>query len=152
MKKVVISIFLVLIVAVGYSQISVDSVEIITDPYLLFDASNISDDTTHWFKVQGKTPLKVMVDFTYLSNSTTTLNIFTAENRSDSLHYVTVDGYIAANLPVTLSKATYYDTSESDTINIFGVYQDYWIDDYVGVKIDPPVGGTTGTYSVLIKR
>lgn len=149
MKKVALFISLFICVTT-YSQVAKSSVEIYSTPFKTIITDSITTDSTYWFSVRGDIPANAVVDYTYLSGSTATVDIYKGYLRNDSIYYVTIDGLVSTDLPMTLDLTANLRTSEADTMNVWGVIMDYWLAEYLGVKIT--TNGETGPVNIIIAR
>lgn len=153
MKKFAYLLLLLFMAVPCFSQVAVDSVTIkrIVN-YNSYNVGNIADDTTYWFKIKGKDPVSVFVDFTYFDQDDATVDFYKGSIANDSIYYNSIDGLIAGvSFPLTLVRATYLKTHESDTMYVFGITQTEWPEDLLGVHLDP---GTVGSkqFNILINR
>lgn len=150
MKKVAIIFFGIILSLSIKAQLLTSTQTIHNTVYKEFDISKIADDTTYWFRVRGKTSINITFDFTDVSGDAAVLNIYKGSVIGDSIYYNSIDGLIETPLPLTLVKATYQKTAESDTMNTWGVMEDQWNADLVGVWVDP--NSMTGIFGVIIER
>jgi hypothetical protein len=150
MKKIAL-LLLLTISFVCYSQIPLTDITIYNTDFESFDISKIADDSTYWFRIRGKSPIEITIDFTDFSGDTATVDFFKGWIRNDSVYFNSIDGLISGvSLPLTLVKATYLRTSEGDSTNEFTFQENKWNADLVGFKLDP--NSQTGTFKPILQR
>jgi hypothetical protein len=151
MKRFAIILFSIMLFTGSFAQVHKDDITIYTNDYKEFDISKIADDSVYWFRVKGKIPISVSVDFSDFSTDSTVLDFYRASIKGDSVYYGSVNGFTPIIFPVTLVKDTYMSVTEGDTVSNVGTYSDNWIWDLLGVYLNP-TSTTTGTAKVIIDR
>lgn len=151
MKKVAILLFFITITWFLKAQVAYDDITVYNKNYTSLDVSKIADDSTYWFRIRGNIPIDIGIDFTNFSNDSCTVDFYMGYVKEDSVFYNSIDLLNSFDFPITMVKARYQNTVESDTMSCIIVEPYFWMADLIGVKLNP-TAGTTGNAKIFINR